>query len=320
MTSDRQRSRALDFECTLAERAAEGNAQEVQWLLSHTPSGYSSHLPQGAYAALFTSILSGQHAVCQLLLEWCNPNKEPMELPMCKYIDHMTNVSFLGLAYEWLKIQGKKWPESAGHYRAALQPVRFTGSSPLYRLPTSPYLGLLCLLLEYNASPTSGAQGLLQAIAWSADVEAIQLLLQHGLYADARVSDGNTLLHLLVAALDWTGYPFASNAVKHMLGQDRSRQIEGAVHTLLEAGASPMARNRYQKTPFDVCSSEFTNIKAMLREAVQATSTNGTESHGSAHASPGRAACTAGKGHAQVMVVAPCGQVSVGEECSHHAR
>ena len=315
-----QQSRVLDFVCMLAERAAEGNARELQWLISHPPPGYSSHLPQGTYAALFAAILSGQHAVCQLLLEWCNPNKEPMELPICKYVDQMANVSFLGLAYEWLKIQGKKRPESAGHYRAALQPVRFTGSSPLYRLPTSPYLGLLCLLLEYNASPTSGAQGLLQTIAWSADVEAIQLLLQHGLYADAPVSDGNTMLHLLVTGLDWTGYSFASTAVKHMLGQDRSTQIEGAVRTLLEAGASPMARNRYQKTPLDVCSSEFTNIKAMLREAVQPTSSYGSGSHDSAHASSGEAACTFRKGHAPVMVLAPCGHVSVGQQCSHHAQ
>ena len=74
---------------------------------------------------------------------------------MCKYIDQsaLANVSFLGLAYELLKIQGKKQPESAKHYRAALQPVRITGSNPLYKLQSSPYLGLLCLLLQYSASP-----------------------------------------------------------------------------------------------------------------------------------------------------------------------
>lgn len=74
---------------------------------------------------------------------------------MCKYIDQsaLANVSFLGLAHELLKIQGKKRPESAEHYRAALQPVRITGSNPLYKLPSSPYLGLLCLLLQYSASP-----------------------------------------------------------------------------------------------------------------------------------------------------------------------
>ena len=323
MISDTQLSRALDFECMLAEKAAEGNAREVQWLIGHTPSGYSSRLPQGAYAALFTSILSGQHAVCQLLLEWCNPNKEPMELPMCKCIDEnaLANVSFLALAYELLKIQGKKRPESAGHYRAALQPVRSPGSDPLYRLTSSPYLGLLCLLLEYNASLTSGAQGLLQAIAWSADVEAIQLLLHHDFNANASLSDGNTLLHLLVTGLDWTGYMFASHTVKHKLGQDRSRQVEGAVRTLLEAGANPMARNCYQDTPLDVCFSEFTNIKAMLHEAAQHASSNGSASRGSAHdSSSGEPACTARKGPASVMVLAPGGHVSVGEQCSHHAR
>ena len=318
VTSNPQQSRALDFQCMLAERAAEGNVREVQWLISHTPTGYSTFLPQGAYAALFTAILSSQHAVCQLLLDWCNPNKEPMQLPMCKYMDQ--SVSFLGLAYESLKIQGKKQPESAGHYMAALQPVRVTGSGPLYRLPSSPYLGLLCLLLDYNASPTAGVQGLLQAIAWSADVEAIQLLLRHGLYANAPVTDGNTLLHLLVAGMDWTAYMFASHSVKHMLGQQRSRQIEGAVRTLLEAGANPTVRNRFRKTPLDVCVPEFTNIKAMLREAVQPISNNSSGVHGSAYASSGEAACNDCQGHASVMVLAPCGHVSLGEQCSHHAR
>ena len=106
---------SLEFNCVLAAAAAKGDAQEVGWLLGHTPTGYSPHRQQGANLALFASIIGGQHAACQLLLEWCNPNKEPMELPMCTFMwspDTTSSVkeaivSFLGIAYEWRTISQK---------------------------------------------------------------------------------------------------------------------------------------------------------------------------------------------------------------------
>ena len=134
-----------EYSCVLAEAAAIGNVQEVQWLMAHTPIGYSAQLLQGGRIALFAAVLGGHHAVCQLLLEWLNPNKDPMELPMCSYHWSSGNsccqaeVSFLGLAYEWRKIQHKQWQASVGHYQ------EYTGQF----VPSWQYLGLLQLLLEY---------------------------------------------------------------------------------------------------------------------------------------------------------------------------
>lgn len=248
-----------EYSCVLAEAAATGNVQEVQWLMAHTPIGYSTQLLQGGRIALFAAVLGGHHAVCQLLLEWLNPNKDPMELPMCKYHWSPTasdrcqaELSFLGLAYEWRKIQHKQWLASVGHYR------EYDGQ----HVPSCQYLGLLQLLLEYQPSLSLGAQGLFQAIAYSADVAAIQLLLQHGLDANAALSDGNTLLHLLVRLNCEERY-------KPNITQDRSTQIGAAVRTLLEAGASPLARNNTQKTPLDECYPGFSIVKALMQDALQ---------------------------------------------------
>ncbi|KAL0019662.1 hypothetical protein WJX77_012082 [Trebouxia sp. C0004] len=149
------------------------------------------------------------------------------------------DVSFLGLAYEWCTIQGQKRLEQPGHYR------QFNGVDR--KLQSPQYLGLLQLLLEFNASPAKGVQGLFQAIALSADTAAIRQLLLHGLDANATLSDGNTLLHLLVMApdIEWP------SADEDDIAQARSRQIEVAVTFLIEKGASPLARNNQQKTPVD---------------------------------------------------------------------
>jgi len=300
---------AFEFNCMLAAAAFKGNAQEVQWLINHTPTDYSPHLQQGAIAALFASILGGQHAVCQLLLEWYNPNKEPMELPICNFNwdpdttgrHEKADVSFLGLAYEWRTIPGNK-QESAGHYR------RYNYDKNTF--PSSAqYLGLLRLLLEYNASPTLGAQGLFQAIALSADVAAIQQLLQHGLDANAALSDGNTFLHLLVAGPD-----AKPEFVKEKVLQERSRQIEVAVRTLLQAGASPMVRNDQQKTPLDECFSRLFSIKALI-DALQ------PRGHVvQPHASSGAAICSICMDCPAVMVLVPCGHLGICQQCSRHAQ
>lgn len=326
VTCETQPSRADNFACMLAERAAEGDVGEIKWLIRQSPTDYSIHRQQkGVYVALLAAILSGQHAVCQLLLEWSNPSKEPMELPMCKYTDYngqATDVTFLELAYEWHKIQGRQLPETAGHNRSApralyVQPGTHSGR-PGYRLPSCPYPGMLSLLLEYKASLASSLQGLFQAIAWSADSEAIELLLSHGLHANACLADGSTLLHLLVIGLDWTGL-LATRDVRDKIEQDRSKQLEEAVDTLLKAGASPVARNHQQKTPLSECYSGYTNIEAMLK-SVQHASNSGNRYHGQGAAAPfilptptiSHSQSAQGGGHPAVMVLAPCGHMSVG--------
>ena len=297
---------ALHFNSVLAAAAAQGDAQEVRWLLDHTPAGYSPHLQQGANLALFASIIGGQHAVCQLLLEWCNPNKEPMELPMCT--SGGVEVSFLGLAYEWRIIQGQDnmhpelLPEAPGHYR------HLTGRD--CKLPSTQYLGLLRLLLEYNASPAKGAQGLFQAVAFSADTAAIRQLLQHGLDANATLPDGNTLLHLLVM-----GPSAELGNVKDDFAQARSRQIEAAVTFLIEKGASPLARNCQQRTPVDVCFPRFPIIKALLLDALQPRRHIVQQ-----HVSTGLAVCSICMDRPSIMVLVPCGHLCICQECSHHAR
>ncbi|DBA91145.1 TPA: E3 Ubiquitin ligase [Trebouxia sp. C0004] len=302
---------AIDFNCVLASAAAKGDAQEVRWLLGHTPAGYSPHLQQGANLALFGSIIGGQHAACQLLLEWCNPNKEPMELPICtfRWMPDTTgrvnqeDVSFLGLAYEWCTIQGQKRLEQPGHYR------QFNGVDR--KLQSPQYLGLLQLLLEFNASPAKGVQGLFQAIALSADTAAIRQLLLHGLDANATLSDGNTLLHLLVMApdIEWP------SADEDDIAQARSRQIEVAVTFLIEKGASPLARNNQQKTPVDVCFPRFPSIKALLLDALQPR-----RSIGQQRVSTGLAVCSICMDRPSIMVLVPCGHLCICQECSHHAR
>lgn len=299
---------ALEFNCVLAAAAAKGDAQEVQWLLDHTPAGYSPHLPQGAILALFASIIHGQHAVCQLLLEWFNPDKEPMELPMCTFCwsdggsMSRADVSLLGLAYEWRTIQGQTTQKQPGHYRQFHSQDR--------KLPSTQYLGLLRLLLEFNASPAKGAQGLFQAVAYSADTAAIHLLLQHEMDANAPSSDGNTLLHFLVMGPNgkWGSVP-------DDFAQARIRQVEAAVSLLIQKGASPLARNNQQKTPVDVCHPKFPRIKALLLDALQPRGLTVQQ-----HVSTGLAVCSICMDRPSVMVLVPCGHLCICQECSHHAQ
>ena len=169
---------------------------------------------------------------------------------------------------------------------------------------------MLRLLLEYNASPTLGVQGLFQAIALSADVAPIQQLLQHGLDANAALADGSTLLHLLV-----TGPDYELDVFQTELLQRRSRQIEGAVRTLIDAGASPLVRNGQQKTPLDVCCSQFSNIKASMLDALQPRGPVGQQ-----HAQSAGSICSICMDRPSVMVLVPCGHLCMCQECSLHAQ
>ncbi len=312
---------ALEFICVLAVAAAKGCAQEVQWLTDHTPTEYSPYLQQGANLALFAAILGGHHAVCQILLEWYNPSKAPMQLPMCKYtwtpswgrdaVD--SDVSFLALAYEWRTIQGKKM-SSRGYFG------RF---EDFERQPSSQYLGLLRLLLDYNASLASGAQGLLQAIAWSADVTAIQQLLQHGLNANAALSDGNTLLHLLVT---WdSGFPerlwptgtrsatSKPSVPKEKQAQDWGKHVEPAVLAVLQASGSPTeVYNTMRKTPLDECCPHFGNIKALMLNTLQPR--NVALSQNAASSSP---TCSICMDQPSIMVLVPCGHLCLCQQCAY---
>ena len=271
--------------------------------MGHTPTGYSAHLQQGACAALIATVFNGQRAVCQLLLDWINPSKQPMELPMCKYSwrSYPSNdmceadITFLCLAYKLRKIQGKQVSESAGHHQ------KYNAGD--YYDRSCRYLGLLQLLVEYGSSLTAGAEGLFQAIVYPADTAAIQLLLQHGLDPNAALSDGNTLLHLLVTV----------GPVQAYLVQVRSRHHEAAVRTLLEAGASPRVRNDKQKTPLDECCSGFSSIKAMMMGALQ--SQGAVQQQG-----PSIAICCICMDRASNMVLVPCGHLCVCQECSQHAQ
>ena len=231
-----------------------------------------------------------------------------MELPMCTYqwspdstgARNQAEISFLGLAYEWRKIQGKQWQASAGHYR------EYDGRD----VPSCQYLGLLQLLLDYQPSLSLGAQGLFQAIAYSADLAAIQLLLQHGLVANAALSDGNTLLHLLVSLNSKSVY-------KPEMIEDRGTQIGAAVRMLLEAGASPLAHNNTQKTPLDECSPGFSSIKALMQDALQP---RGAHVAGQHRITSAGAACSICMDRPSVMVLVPCGHLCVCQECSCHAQ
>lgn len=297
--------REEEYSCVLAEAAAVGNVQEVQWLMAHAPTGNSAQLPQAGRLALFAAVLGGHHAVCQLVLEWLNPNKGPMELPMCTYewspdTTGKRDISFLGLAYEWRKIQGKQFQALAQHYR------EYDGEDNA----SWQYLGLLELLLEYQPSLSLGAEGLFQAIAYSADVAAIQLLLQHQLDANAALSDGNTLLHLLVGLNSKLVY-------KTEIIEGRGTQIGPAVRTLLEAGASPLARNNTQKTPLDVCSPYFSSIKTLMQETLQPRGARNASQHRN---TSGGATCSICMDRPSVMVLVPCGHLCVCQECCHHAQ
>ena len=304
---------ALEFTCVLATAAAKGDAQEVQWLVDHTPAGYSPHVQQGANLALFASITAGQHAACQLLLEWCNPNKEPMELPMCTFSGDgvcRADVSLLGLAYEWRRIQGQKGMGKPGHSRQLTAQDYHASAPPGYELPLTQYLGLLRLLLEFNASPAKGVEGLFQAVALSSDTTAVHQLLQRGLDANAALSDGNTLLHLLVMGPD-TGF-FDTHQDKAV--QARSRQIEAAVRFLIQKGANPLARNNQWKTPVDVCFPLFSS-KSLLLDALEPRVPVVQQ-----HISTGLAVCSICMHRPSVMVLVPCGHLCICQECSHYAQ
>ena len=192
--------------------------------------------------------------------------------------------------------------ENPGHHRQFSTQDR--------KLPSTQYLGLLRLLLEFNASPAKGAQGLFQAVAYSADTATIYLLLQHGLDANAPLSDGNTLLHLLVMGPDGSW-----KSVTDDFAQARIRQVEAAVRLLIQKGASPLARNNQQKTPVDVCHPNFPSIKALLLDALQPRGPRVQQ-----HVSTGLAVCSICMDRPSIMVLVPCGHLCICQECSHHAQ
>ena len=139
---------------------------------------------------------------------------------------------------------------------------------------------MLQLCLEYGADASSSCSGLFQLVTANTDVEAIRLLLQHGLYVNAALPDGKTLLHLMVQnlpgdpALDEArsrghcsdaAYDDAARARASYQDAQRAHaaRMRPAVQILLSAGADVTICDASGKTALDIC--PYSAIKALMQ-------------------------------------------------------
>ena len=303
----------------LVASAAAGNTGEVKWLLDNVPGDLADLQRETFCAALFAAVVNGRPATCQLLLDWHNPEKVTIRLPLCteatenagKYwhpglVPHgfcdPSEVSFLGLSYGWELAQGFTDWEQEGSYPKGSQ-----------------YLGLMQLLLNYGVDPTPADVGLLQRLSYTGDMAAISLLESHGLkLATATLADGRTMLHLVISFCPQKCYKHmggASSSTERAMAQQerashveaRCKEIRPLVEHLLAAGASCCLRDSSNKTVLDVCLPTFTGLKVMMNNAVLAQGAAATRQAGSQ--------CTVCMERASEMVMVPCGHLCVCQQC-----
>ena len=198
-----ERRPLLQYVKLLVSAAQQGNAAEVSWFLRNVPAELSDLQPEAFHCALLVAVLRGHHSTAEALLQHQNSDKGPLFLPVCSLGSSEPRecvpsapiarkpagpeTSFLALSYGWDFFSG---------YASVGEQFKRNGS-----LCGAQFLGMMRLLLEYGVAPALAVHGLLQKLAMTADIAAANLLQAYNFNLGGCVlSDGQTMLHLLVSA------------------------------------------------------------------------------------------------------------------------
>ena len=342
----------------MTSAAERGDSAEVSWLLSQEPADFSDLQTEAFHCALFAGVICGHHKAVETILQHQNPEKAALLLPNCTQLEDSRGrlvpnalgskqpgepVSFLALAYGWEE-HARCYPVSKGEEDLG------QGLPPLCRRLYGPqYLGLMQLLLEYGARPASAIEGLLQKLACTLDMAAVAILEAYQLdIADCQLSDGRTLLHLLVSSrfqekqqpsFDFSpssgGQPLLdgqqSFALRQPFGHSHFQNREGsamrpsnettvkewqdrAAPLLQLLLASPSATFRHDsnnKTAMDICLPEYKQFMSAMDSARLLA-----QLVHKGNSSPEQRPCVVCMDRRPSVVIIPCGHLCVCQPCS----
>ena len=315
----------LQYVKLLTAAAGRGDSAEVAWFLSQQPTNLPDLQPEAFHCALFAAVLFGHHKTVQILLQQQNPEKAPMVLPVC--IQLVTEIrtkgvvygaqleeaiSFLGMAYGWDHFAPRFKPEEEEKQLISGRGGWLTGPQ---------YLGLLQLLLEYGVQPASAIDGLLQRLVCTVDMAAVAMLQAHHLdIRNCQLSDGRTLLHLLVSSR------FHSEIRSHTSSSDNDRaalcilekQVKDwqnqATPLLQLLVSNPVATRQHDsnnKTAMDICLPEYKQFMSAMNNARLSAQPVQRGKRGSSQTQ-----CVVCLDQHASVVIVPCGHLCVCQLCS----
>ena len=309
----------LQYVRLLTAAAAKGDSAEVGWLLSKEPADLSDLQPEAFHCPLFAAVLCGHHKTVETLLQHQNPEKAALQLPACSdFTQPEEPISFLGMAYAWeyicrLKLYNPRF--SLGEEeRQTLHDRGHYSREP-------PYLGLMQLLLEYGVRPASGIEGLLQRLAYTADMAAVATLQAHHFdIGECQLADGRTLLHLLVSSRthenDSLQYGneqsrWAAHALYETHIKEWQHQAAPLLKLLLSSPGATLRRDQNGKTAIDVCLPEYKQFMSDMKNPRMSAQPvqRGHDGSGQTH-------CVVCMDRRPSVVLIPCGHLCVCQPCS----
>ena len=338
----------MQYARNLTSAAERGDSAEVSWLLSKEPADFSELQTEAFHCALFAGVICGHHNAVETILQHRNPEKAALLLPNCTQLVTVRGpllrseqilgsnqpgepVSFLALAYGWEE-HARLYPmtQEEGDLRQGI-----------YRRLYGPqYLGLMQLLLEYGVRPASAIEGLLQKLVYTLDMAAVAILQARQLeIGDCQLSDGRTLLHLLVSSrayktyqCDGVGYGLHTKVTAawpaawpspQQLQENAARPpneiaVKGwqdkAAPLLQLLLASPSATFRHDsnnKTAMDICLPEYKQFMSAMDSARLLA-----QLMHKGNSSPEQRPCVVCMDRRPSVVIIPCGHLCVCQPCS----
>ena len=321
-----ERRPLLQYVKLLVSAAQQGNAAEVSWFLRNVPAELSDLQPEAFHCALFVAVLRGHHSIAEALLQHQNPDKGPLILPVCSpgISDPSTfgdsgawkpagmETSFLALSYGWDSFSGYASKEE----RALLSKRNFS-------LCSAQFLGMMRLLLEYGVAPASAVHGLLQKLAMTADIAAVNLLQAYNFnLGDCVLSDGETMLHLLVSTkCHHSSYQCSGNYPSDSDRRQMQSRFESdmkewqdeampLLQLLLSTEGSIIKRDDNNKTAMDACLKQYGKFMSAMQNArLSAQPVRRNSEAAQAH-------CVICMDRPPSVVIIPCGHLCVCQPCS----
>lgn len=310
-----ERRPLLQYAKLLVSAAQQGNAAEVSWFLRNVPAELSDLQPEAFHCALLVAVLRGHHSTAEALLQHQNSGKGPLFLPVCSpgsseprafgalpapaWKPAGPETSFLALSYGWDSFSGYLSEED--------QKLSFKRKGSLC---SAHFLGMMHLLLEYGVEPASAVHGLLQKLAMTADIAAANLLQAYNFNLGGCVlSDGQTMLHLLVSAHYHVGSRGLSGS--YLSDTDRKEWQDQAMpllQLLLSTEGANIKLDENNKTAMDACLKQYTKFMSAMQNARLSAQPSNSEA--------AQAHCVICMDRPPSVVIVPCGHLCVCQPCS----
>lgn len=319
-----ERRPLLQYVKLLVSAALQGKTAEVSWFLRNAPADLSDLQPEAFHCALLVAVLKGHHSTAEALLQHQNPDRQLLILPVCscEAESNLTrrarpgpkpagmDTSFLALSYGWDTLAG--YVSKEDHELSCKRNDS---------LCSAQYLGMMRLLLEYGVAPASAMQGLLQKLAITADIAAAKLLQAHNFnLGDCVLSDGQTMLHLLVSAqchnqrYNQSGTFLSGSASRDSFEEDIKEWQDQAMpllQLLLSTEGATIKRDDNNKTAMDVCMKQCTKFMSAMQNARLSAQPvrRGNSEAAQAH-------CVICMDRQPSVVIIPCGHLCVCQPCA----